>query len=132
VGQGEESSFGLVLRRYRVAAGMSQEALAERAGLSRRGIADLERGARQFPFGDTVRCLADALGLAATERSAMLAAAHRPTSTASPRAGVLPLRRTELIGRDAELEQLHELVLTAEGRLVTQFCGCAEEHAART
>jgi transcriptional regulator with XRE-family HTH domain len=41
------------LRRYRVLAGLSQEALAERAGLSRRGIADLERGARRFPYPDT-------------------------------------------------------------------------------
>jgi non-specific serine/threonine protein kinase len=131
--QGEEGpAFGQLLRRYRVATGMSQEVLAERAGLSRRGIADLERGARQFPFGDTVRRLADALGLEAMERAALLAAARRPTTTGSGRravaesrpghavgAGVLPLRRTELIGREADLQQLRELVLHGEGRLVT-------------
>ncbi len=42
-------SFGALLKRYRQAAGLTQEELAERAGLSRRGIADLERGERQTP-----------------------------------------------------------------------------------
>src|SRR5205823_9460754 len=42
--------FGTSLQRYRVAAGYSREALAERAGLSRRGIADLELGARRTAF----------------------------------------------------------------------------------
>jgi transcriptional regulator with XRE-family HTH domain len=42
----EEHGFGALPRRHRTVAGLSQEALAERAGLSRRGIADLERGAR--------------------------------------------------------------------------------------
>src|ERR1700674_5984939 len=35
--------FGVLLRQYRLAVGLSQDALAERSGLSRRGIADLER-----------------------------------------------------------------------------------------
>ena len=41
-----ETEFGDLLRRYRTAAGLTQEELAERAGLSTRGISDLERGAR--------------------------------------------------------------------------------------
>jgi transcriptional regulator with XRE-family HTH domain len=40
---GEPSAFGELLRRHRAEAGLTQEALAERAGLSRRRIADLER-----------------------------------------------------------------------------------------
>jgi len=36
--------FGDVLRQHRVAAGLTQEDLAERAGLSLRGVSDLERG----------------------------------------------------------------------------------------
>jgi transcriptional regulator with XRE-family HTH domain len=39
-----EQAFGAVLRGYRVAAGLSQEGLAERAQQSRRTISDLERG----------------------------------------------------------------------------------------
>ena len=38
-----ETGFGNLLRRYRVAAGLTQEELAERAGVSTRGISDLEQ-----------------------------------------------------------------------------------------
>jgi transcriptional regulator with XRE-family HTH domain len=36
--------FGALLQRYRAVAGLSQEELAERASVSRRGISDLEFG----------------------------------------------------------------------------------------
>jgi len=39
----EQSSFGALLKHYRLAAGLSQEALAARASLSARTISDLER-----------------------------------------------------------------------------------------
>jgi transcriptional regulator with XRE-family HTH domain len=35
------AQFSALLQRYRLAAGLSQEELAKRAGLSRRGISDL-------------------------------------------------------------------------------------------
>jgi DNA-binding XRE family transcriptional regulator len=57
----ERTTFGAVLRRLRSAAGLIQEELAERAGLSRRGINDLERGAHLLPRKDTVALLAAAL-----------------------------------------------------------------------
>ncbi len=45
VGDGADAAtFGELLRRSRVATGLTQEELAERAGLSARGISDLERG----------------------------------------------------------------------------------------
>src|SRR5262245_4690830 len=59
----QTESFGELLRQYRVEAGLTQEALAERAGLSRRGIADLERGVRRRPYKDTLARLADGLQL---------------------------------------------------------------------
>ena len=68
------------MRHYRVSAGLSQEALAERAGLSVRGISDLERGARTFPRLETVRMLADALELDERDRAVLLGAA-RPELT---------------------------------------------------
>jgi class 3 adenylate cyclase/tetratricopeptide (TPR) repeat protein/DNA-binding XRE family transcriptional regulator len=68
----EPRSFGELLRHYRLAAGLTQEALAEKAGLSVRGLSDLERGLRQSPHPDTVRRLGDALGL---ERGDQLALA---------------------------------------------------------
>ncbi|HEY8745325.1 MAG TPA: helix-turn-helix transcriptional regulator [Chloroflexota bacterium] len=61
----EPSSFAALLRRGRQAAGLSQETLAERAGLSPRAISALENGERRAPHPDTVARLATALaGLA--------------------------------------------------------------------
>jgi transcriptional regulator with XRE-family HTH domain len=59
----DQPKFGDLLRRHRLGAGLTQEELAERAGLSARAITDLERGVRRFPYFDTVARLADALGL---------------------------------------------------------------------
>jgi predicted ATPase/class 3 adenylate cyclase len=78
----ERPAFGEMLRRARVAAGLSQEELAERAGLSARGISDLERGARRVPRRDTVELLAAALGLAPEERARLAAAIRRPSGAA--------------------------------------------------
>jgi DNA-binding XRE family transcriptional regulator len=79
------SSFGTLLRHYRTLAGLSQEELAEQAGLSRRGISDLERGVRRTPHLTTVRLVAEALGLARAERGVLLAAARQRPQTRSPR-----------------------------------------------
>src|SRR5215831_12030634 len=65
--------FGALLRRYRLEAGLSQEELAERAGMSSKAIGALERGDRQRPYPATVRRLADALGLAGEAHVALLA-----------------------------------------------------------
>lgn len=56
--------LGASIRSARLASGLSQEALAERAGLSTRTISDVERGAISQPRSTTVRALADALGVA--------------------------------------------------------------------
>ena len=42
-------SFADLLKQHRLAVGMTQEELAERAGLSARGISDLERGVSRRP-----------------------------------------------------------------------------------
>src|SRR2546429_133095 len=89
---GERTSFGDLLRRYRVAAGLSQEALAERALMSARAISDLERGVHRLPYKDTVAHLAAALGLEASERATLEAAARGPRDAATaddPREGGL-------------------------------------------
>ena len=120
------TSFGELLRQLRSAAALSQEALAERAGLSKRGISDLERGARLAPRLETVRLLADALMLGESDRMALLAAA-RPTVTvlasakpagASPQ-GLLPLPPTRLIGREEEITTLCDLLGQQDVHLVT-------------
>ena len=51
-------TFGELLRRYRTAAGLTQEELAARAGLTPQGISLLERGERRHPQAYTVRQLA--------------------------------------------------------------------------
>ena len=52
-----------MLKRHRQAAGISQEKLAERAGLDRTSVGLLERGQRR-PGLDTILGLGDGLGLA--------------------------------------------------------------------
>ena len=54
------------LRQQRVAAGLTQEDLAERSGVSVRAIADLERGRTRKPYPSSVRALVRALGLPET------------------------------------------------------------------
>jgi len=56
------SAFGEQLRRYCEAAGLAQEQLAERAGLTVNAISLLERGRRRLPYPQTIRKLAEALG----------------------------------------------------------------------
>ena len=78
--QGEDAAsvgFGDLLRQSRLTAGLTQDELAERAGLSKRGISDLERGARTRPQRETVKLLAEALGLAGPTRAVFAAAARR-------------------------------------------------------
>jgi len=69
-------AFGALLKRQREAATLSQEELAELAGLSAKAISALERGARRSPHPTTVRLLADALGLQGPHRVAFEMAAH--------------------------------------------------------
>src|SRR5215475_8062442 len=55
--------FGTLLRRHRLAAGLSQEALAERARMSTNGVGALERGHRRTPQRETLALLVHALAL---------------------------------------------------------------------
>ncbi len=115
--------FGEALRRYRLAAGLSQERLAERTGLSVRGLSDLERGARRTPRLETIRRLADGLGLDHAGHDALLRAARganlamRSASPSEP--SHLPVAPTSLIGRDAELRALVDTIRDPTTRLVT-------------
>ena len=60
--------FGMLLKRYRRAADLTQEMLAERAGYSITYVSKLERGERQ-PLALTVVALAEALGLSPREQA---------------------------------------------------------------
>ena len=83
-------AFGALLRRYRQAAALSQEALAECSGISSVAVSALERGARQAPYLGTVELLASALALDPAERAALLAAARPSGDELSGAAGQVP------------------------------------------
>lgn len=74
----EAASFGAVLRGFRERAGLSQSALARRAGLDPSFVNRLESGQRGADRG-VVEALARALGLDAAEQDQLLAAGgHLP------------------------------------------------------
>jgi predicted ATPase/transcriptional regulator with XRE-family HTH domain len=119
-----ESGFGDLLRRYRVAAGLTQEALADRAGMSTRGVSDLERGVHGLPRKDTLRLLLDALALAPAERSALVAVARRPAVPHMRRAAGdarlgLPVPLTSLVGREQDISAVAGLSMAPVIRLLT-------------
>ena len=116
--------FGDLLRRHRLARALTQEGLAERAGVSARAISDLERGARTFPHRETAILLADALQLEGRDRDTFLAAARRRPSLESHgeqprREARLPHPLSRLIGRMAEREEITRLLREERTRLLT-------------
>ncbi len=125
-----DSSFPDLLREHRVAAGLTQEALAERALLSSQAVGALERGDRRFPRRDTVVRIADALGLHDEARDAFVAAAPSrggtprqasTTSAAWHRPQELPADTFGFIGRTDELAELDRGFATT----VVTVCGTA-------
>src|SRR5947209_8419590 len=105
-------TFGALLSRYRTAALLTQEQLAECAGLSARGVSDLERGIKGRPRAYTVRQLSDALRLSLDDRATFEQAASvvgvdaRP-SGAIPEGnflGAMPI--CSLVAREEEVERL--------------------------
>jgi transcriptional regulator with XRE-family HTH domain len=122
-----EDSFGALLRRLRMDAGLTQQELAERAGLSLNAVNALERGVRRHPYPHTVRSLADALGLSEEERASLLAAIPARGKTASAVAtpasvleATLPSPPTPLLGRERELGEIREFLLGGSAvRLLT-------------
>lgn len=125
------TDFGTLLRRYRLGAGLSQEALAERARMSPDGVSALERGHRRTPQRETLTLLASALALDDGQRVEFEAAArsssgHRVRGSVTLLSGTttsesvftnLRHQATPLIGRDEVLAEIRPLVL--EQALVT-------------
>jgi len=69
-------SFAGLLRQLRAEAKLTQEELAEAAGLSPRSVSDLERGINRTARKDTALLLAGALGLAGPAGELFVAAAR--------------------------------------------------------
>ena len=83
----DEGRFGTELRARRRSAGLSQEELAERSGLSARTVGNLERGRVRSPYRDTLYRLADALDLSDAARAVFLASAGRRLGAAGDDSG---------------------------------------------
>src|SRR5512140_392865 len=92
--QQEVTAFAGLLRLLRTGAGLTQEELAEAAGLSPRSVSDLERGINRTARKDTAELLAGALGLAGPARALFVAAARGR----GPAAAVLAAMRGQGLG----------------------------------
>ncbi|HEX6778337.1 MAG TPA: tetratricopeptide repeat protein [Ktedonobacterales bacterium] len=115
------SQFGALLKQYRRAANLTQEALAEQAGISARSVSDLERGLSRAPHPDTIAYLAQALGLSGPERAAFLAAARPQPSPAQAALELpaLPAVLSPLIAREREEAGVFHLLQRDAVRLLT-------------
>ena len=126
--------FGGLLRRLRAGAGLTQEELAEAAGVSPRAVSDLERGIHRTAHKDTALLLAGALGVDGQARELFVAAARgrapapgvlasvQPQARAASWAAAggvhgFPVALTSFIGREAATCQVAGLL--EEHRLVT-------------
>jgi transcriptional regulator with XRE-family HTH domain len=90
--QGQPSAaFGTTLRQCRIEAGLTQEELANRSGISIRAISDLERNRTTKPLMRSARMLADALKLSGDARDEFAEAAIRDAG-----------KQSHAVSRDAE------------------------------
>jgi tetratricopeptide (TPR) repeat protein/transcriptional regulator with XRE-family HTH domain len=129
------SAFGDQLRRYRRAAGLTQEELAARAGLSVRAVADMERGRTARPYRRSVALLSEALGLSATDAARFRRSSRASVSSGGSAGGYGPAGQDQLpavtrqvaprqlpagvghfVGRSAELGTLNALLADATFR----------------
>ncbi|GAC1329421.1 MAG: hypothetical protein NVSMB22_21420 [Chloroflexota bacterium] len=118
-------SFGALLKHMRLVAGMTQEALAEKAGVSAKAVSDLERDPTRAPRLETVKLLAEALDLDLDQRATLVAAARPHTMPVTDPPGTtkqgvrLPRPLTALIGREHEVATMTEALRDAGSRLLT-------------
>ncbi len=127
MGAQESSEFGLLLRSYRLAAGLTQEVLAEQSHLSPHGISALERGTSHAPQAETVTRLAEALHLLPAQCAALEATVRRqrrprhapPQPSSGVASSALPVPLTSLVGREREREDVGRLIRDTAVRLLT-------------
>ena len=120
------TGFAAQLRLLRLRAGLTQEALAEKAGVSVATVGAIEEGQRRRPYPHTLRALADSLELNAADRAALIsasapAAEEAEDSVLTALQVALPLPPTELIGREQELAAAQALLVPPP---VHKRCAC--------
>ncbi|CAN5600671.1 hypothetical protein BH24CHL1_BH24CHL1_03960 [soil metagenome] len=117
-------AFGDLLRQSRLAAKLTQERLAELAGISARAVTDLERGVIRAPRRDTLDMLAEALDLPPDEREEwhrlrrQYSTRRPPNQPRGSTEARLPQPPDSLIGRDEDVKGL-VAILESDTRLVT-------------
>ncbi len=106
-----------LVQQYRAQAHLSQEELAERAGISARTIGDIETGISLWPRAITISLIVEALKLDARAREALRTASSRRGLRQGSGAAVP--QAADLIGREREIAALRALLLDPATRLVT-------------
>ncbi len=133
-------SFAEALRSLRSAAGLTQEDLAVRSGVSARQIRRLEAGIHPAPRRSTVRLLGLSLGLNEYRLLQLMKLAHpevelwdeRESDQRGPsiidakrspgrpiRSSAIPAALTTLVGRDAVIERIGARLMGSHSRLIT-------------
>ncbi|UUV34103.1 NB-ARC domain-containing protein [Amycolatopsis roodepoortensis] len=107
-------TFKVLLKEYRVRAGLTQEELAEGSGVSVRAISDMERGIAKSPQRRTIEALAAPLSLSDDELTGLQKAARQgrapaPESHGAHLIGILPADVDDLTGRESDLDALRAL-----------------------
>lgn len=121
----DDAGIGARLRASREAAGLSQQQLADRSGLSIRAVRNIEHGRTCWPYRDSLTRLADALGLQDAIRTEFLGAVpRRRLARQVPGTGLaealivprqLPAPVGQFVGREAELEALTDMLAQSGG-----------------
>ena len=122
----DDAGIGARLRASREAAGLSQQQLADRSGLSIRAVWNIEHGRTHRPYRDSLTRLADALGLQDAIRTEFLCAVPgRRLARQVPGTGLakvlivprqLPASVRQFVGRERELAELTGLLGQAGAR----------------
>jgi predicted ATPase/DNA-binding XRE family transcriptional regulator len=122
-----DESLATLLKRHRAAAALTQEELAERAGISSRSISDIERGLRKSIYRDTATRLAEALQLHKPQRQQFESIAigrlgvlrDSRAALQGPSGPDVPIPPTRLIGREQECQAIRAALGRSEVRLLT-------------
>jgi transcriptional regulator with XRE-family HTH domain len=144
----EPRTFGRLLRQQRLAASLTQEALAERVGLGLRSVQALESGTR-LPLRETLEALAQALELVSEQRARLTLAAQpiprrrnrpaprpdersqRPANSPVPMVPHnLPIQWTSFVGREQSMSDVLQHLESTPLLTLTGTGGCGKTRLA--